>query len=536
MSGRRCSLGLVLVTFVLSLLLLTLSGAGAPAPQEPVYDLLIRGGRLLDGTGNPWYYADVAVRGDRIAAMGRLDGARARRVIDAAGRYVAPGFIDVHTHAGDGLVQTDRAGARTLLVQGLTTVVINPDGGGPVDLVRQRETMEGHGIGVNAAQLIGHGTIRSAVVGMEDRSATPAELERMRGLVRRGMEAGAFGLSSGPYYTPGAFSDTDELAAVAGVAAEYGGVHQSHVRDESAYTVGLLAAVEELIEISRRTGVRGIVTHIKALGPDVWGLSGEVVARIEAARAEGVPVWADQYPYEASSTSLAAALLPRWAEAGGRAALLARLDDPATLTRIKTEMAVNLGRRGGAARILLKAFGADPGASEHYLSEVAETRGLDPVDAAVGLLRLGSPGIISFNMDEKDIRTFMIQPWTMTSSDGELPRFGGGLPHPRAYGAFPRKIRRYVVEEGVLSLEQAVHSMTGLSAAVIGLQERGEVREGHFADLVVFDLAHVRDTATYEQPHAYAQGMDYVVVNGVVAIDDGVFQEGVRAGRVLRRR
>jgi len=286
--------------------------------------------------------------------------------------------------------------------------------------------------------------------------------------------------------------------------------------------------VEELIEVSRRTGVRGIVTHIKALGPGVWGQSAEVVALFEAARAEGIPVWADQYPYEASSTSLAAALLPRWAEAGGRAALLTRFDDPALSGRLREEMAANLARRGGADRIVLRTTG-------RTLAETADGQGTDPVTSALAILRVESPAIISFNMDEGDIRTFMVQPWTMTSSDGELPRFGGGLPHPRAYGAFPRKIRKYVLEQGVLTLEQAVHSMTGLSATVMGIAERGEVRPGCFADLLVFDPGRVRDTATYEQPHAYAEGMDVVIVNGRITIDAGVFTD-VRAGRVLRKR
>jgi N-acyl-D-amino-acid deacylase len=517
-----------LLALPLLLLLPFLPGGWSGRPQQaPEYDLIIRNGRLLDGTGTPWYRADVAVRGDRIAAVGDLRGARAVRVIEAADRYVAPGFIDMHTHAGEGLALADRADARALLAQGITTVVINPDGGGPIDLDRQRATLEAHGIGVNAAPLIGHGSIRSAVIGEEDRPATPSELERMRRLVRQGMEAGAFGLSSGPYYVPGAFSDTEELAAVAEVAAGFDGVHQSHIRDESDYSIGLPAAVEELIEVSRRTGVRGIVTHIKALGPGVWGQSAEVVARIEAARAEGVPVWADQYPYEASSTSLAAALLPRWAEAGGRAALVARFDDPTVAGRLREEMEANLARRGGADRIVLRTTG-------RTLAETAAAEGTDAVTAAIAILRQGSPAIISFNMDEGDIRTFMVQPWTMTSSDGELPRFGGGLPHPRAYGAFPRKIRKYVLEQGVLTLEQAVHSMTGLSATVMGIPERGEVRTGYFADLLIFDPARVRDTATYEQPHAYAEGMDYVVVNGRFAIDGGVFAD-VRAGRVLRK-
>ena len=530
-SGRRAGRGRS--GFVAGALVALLAITGCSGRSS--YDLIIRGGRVLDGSGNPWYYADIGVRGDRIAAVGDLSTARAARIVDAGGLYVAPGFVDVHTHVGSGLDTPDRSAGHPLLAQGITTVLVNPDGGGPVDLAQQRRDLLEDGLGVNVGMQIGHNVIRSRVIGSEDRDPTPAELDSMKLLVRAGMEEGAFGLSSAPFYSPGSFSKTEEIVALAAVAAEFGGTHQSHVRDESDYTIGLLDAVEEVITVSRETGVRGIVTHIKALGPHVWGYSEAVVERIKAARAEGLEIFADQYPYEASSTGLSAALLPRWAQAGGPRALRARLDDPETIARIRSAIVENLDRRGGASRIQFRRFEPDSTIEGRTLQMVADDMGLRAVDAAVALFKKGSPSIVSFNMNEDDIRTFMRQTWTMTASDGSLPRMNIGVPHPRAYGTFPRKIRKYAVEEGVVDLSFAIRSMTSLPVTVFRIPDRGSIRPGAFADLVVFDLNRLRDTAIYSAPHQLAEGMVHVLVNGRFAIRDGAFT-GDLAGRVLSRR
>jgi len=499
------------------------------------FDLLITGGKVLDGTGNPWHRADIGVLGDRIVAVGDLSEARASRTIDADGLYVAPGFIDVHTHAAGGLVTEEGSPARPLLAQGVTTAILNPDGQGPTDLVRQKHDLEEHGLGINVALMIGHGSVRRNVLGMEDRAPDSRELQAMSGLVRKAMEAGAFGLSSGPFYTPGSFAETGEITELARLAASYGGVHTSHIRDESDYSIGLLAAVEELITISRESGIPGVVTHIKALGPNVWGLSDEVVELINAARAEGLEIWADQYPYEASSTGLAPALLPRWAQAGGRAELVRRLDDPAERARIREAITANLQRRGGADRIVFSGSRAEPEIVGKSLHEVAENRGLGPVEAAMELFREGSPSIISFNMEEGDIATFMRQPWTMTSTDGDIPVGGNAMSHPRSFGTFPRKIRKYALAEGVLDLAGAIRSMTSLSATVFTIEDRGVVREGAFADLAIFDLDRLTDTATWEEPGRLAEGMVWVIVNGRPAVEEGAFTDEL-AGRVLSRR
>lgn len=518
----------------ISCLLLCGLAAPAAAQQEAAYDIVIRNGRLLDGTGTPWVRADVAVVGDRIVAVGDLSGARARRTIDATGLYVAPGFIDTHTHAASGLASRELSPAHPLLAQGITTAFVNPDGGGATDLTAQRAELLEHGLGVNVAQLIPHGSVRRAVVGSDDRAATADELDRMRRLVRAGMEAGGFGLSTGLFYTPGSFASTEEVIELAREAARYGGVYQSHIRDEADYDVGVVAAVDEVIRVAREAELPGIVTHIKVLGPRVWGYSSALVHRIERAREAGVEVFADQYPYEASATSLSAALVPQWALDGGRSAFLRRLDDPALRDSLAAGMADNLDRRGGADRIQFRRHRADPSVEGRTLAAVAGERGVDPVRAAMDLLREGGPAIVSFNMHPNDVRTLMRQPWTMTASDGALVPWGEGVPHPRGYGSFARKIRKYVVEEGVVDLATAIRSMTHMPATVYRLEDRGVIRRGALADVVVFDLERIDDPSVYTDPHQLAEGMVHVLVNGVPAVEDGGFTDAM-TGRVLTR-
>ena len=511
-------------------LILALLPLLAGCADDP-YDTLIQNGMVLSGSGSEAVMADVGIRGDRIAAVGDLDGALAERVIDAEGLYVAPGFIDLHSHASGGLTSEERSVAHALLAQGITTAVINPDGGGPTDLVRQREDLFEHGLGVNVVQLVPHASVRrEAMDGSHDRAPTDEEMDEMRRLTRQGMEAGAFGLSTGLFYTPGFYAETGEIVELARIAAEFDGVHSSHIRDESDYSIGVVGAVQEIIDISRESGVAGIVSHIKALGPNVWGESAEIVQRIQAARDEGIEVWADQYPYDASATGFTAALVPAWARDGGSDAMRERFHDPETAPRIREGIAENLARRGGADRIMFRGSGELVGLT---LEEVAEDRGQDPVDAAFEMIRDGeSPGIISFNMHEDDIGRLMRQEWTLTSTDGSLPAFGEGSPHPRGYGAFPRKLRKYVVEREVVDLPFAIRSMTGASAEAFRLGDRGALETGRIADLVVFDLALVNDPADFMEPHQYSEGMLYVMVGGALAIDGGDFTDAL-AGRIL---
>lgn len=499
--------------------------------QPLAFDLLIRNARVYDGMGNPWMRADVGIAGDRIAAVGPLDQASATRTIDAAGLALAPGFIDVHSHAAGGLATADLKHGQPVLAQGITTVVVNPDGGGPVDLAAQRANYTKQGIGVNVALMVPHGSIRREVMNMTDRDPSPQELARMVELTTAGMKAGAFGLSSGLYYAPGSYSKTAEVVAMARAAAEFHGVYSSHIRDESDYSVGVLAAVQEVIDIAEQAGLIGIVTHVKALGPASHGLSFAIVQRIEAARARGIQVYTDQYPYGASGTGITGALIPRWAQVAGRDAMLRRIrGDEAK--KILEEVRQNIARRGGAETLMISRYAVDPSIEGKNLAELADAAGTTPEQHALDLLQKGDASLVSFNMSERDIELLMRQPWTMTSTDGTLVPLGQGKPHPRAYGAFPRKLRLYVNERGVIDLPFAIRSMTSLPAQVFGMKDRGQVRAGAYADLVIFDPAQVNDTATYQEPHQLAAGMTHVIVNGVLVRDAGAFTDAL-PGRVL---
>jgi N-acyl-D-amino-acid deacylase len=488
----------------------------AGSAQPPRFDVLIRNARVMDGSGNPWIRADVGISGDRIAAVGRLDAATASRVIDAGDRVVAPGFIDVHSHALDGLLLPALHQGRPLIAQGVTTFVGNPDGGGPVDLAAQRAAIEAARPGPNVALLIGHGSIRQAVLADARREPTVEELERMKALVSRAMKDGAFGLSSGLFYVPGAFAKTDEVIALATIAAQAGGLYSSHVRDEGNYEAGVRASVQEVIRIADEAHTVGIVSHMKALGKDSWGLGPTLIRDMNDARARGVQVYADQYPYQASSTTLRAALTP-----GGAAPTEAVVGE-------------NLRRRNGPDAILIAHNAADPSLAGKTLTEIATLRRVTPVRAAIDLIGAGNARIVSFNMSEPDIEAIMKAPFTMASSDGGLPRPGIGHPHPRDYGAFARRLAVYVRERKVVPLEFAIRSMTSLPATVFGMTDRGVIRPGAFADVVIFDPAAIRDMATYAEPQKLAAGVSHVFVNGTAVLDAGTFTDAA-PGRVLRK-
>lgn len=515
--------------FAACLVAISLSASNQVDPSPP-YDVLIRGGRVLDGTGNPWRYADIAVQKGRIVAIGSLGKARATRVIDASGLYVSPGFIDVHSHAGGGLAD-DLNHARPLLAQGLTTVAVNPDGGGPVDIAAQRANYEKRGVGVNVAIFIGHGSVRQQVLGMSDRDPNKEDVLRMAFLVRTAMRAGAVGLSSGLYYAPGSYAKTEEVIELARVAAESGGVYSSHIRDEADYSVGVVAAVEEVIRIAEEARLPGIVSHMKALGPRSWGLAHVLTRRIDAARERGVEVYVDQYPYEASGTGIGGALIPRWAQVGGRAELLKRMRGPER-ARLLADIRANLQRRDGPEKLMISRYAADPSLEGLRLSEVAQTAGQSPEETALALLERGDAGLVSFNMSDDDLVHIMRQPYTMTCTDGDLVPMGQGKPHPRAYGAFARKLAVYVRERGVLDWASAIRSMTSLPASVFGMRDRGQLRPGAWADILVFDPQKVREVGTYLDPHHLAEGMVYELVNGQLVRDKGEFT-GALAGKVV---
>ena len=499
--------------------------------SDKTADVLIRNGTVHDGSGSTARTTDIAIRGDRIVLVGDASKWTAPRIIDAKGLIVAPGFIDPHIHVQGDLMSRERENRQAgyALMQGITTAITGNDGHGTFEIARQLETFQRDSIGPNAVLLVGHGAVRGNVLGAAAREPTPVELDSMRALVDKAMREGAFGFSSGLYYAPGSFAKTNEVIELAKVAARHGGYYDSHTRDESSYTVGLLASVQEAIDVGRGAKIPVNISHIKALGVDVWGKGPEVIAIVRKAQAEGVKVTADQYPWTASGTSLSAALLPRWAEAGGRDSLRARLEDPTTRTRVATEMRDNMRRRGGAASLLMTSVpnaAVRDAALGKTLEQYAQAKGQDPIDAAIDLIKVGGAGLASFNMNENDIETFMKEPWVMTGSDGS-----GG--HPRLYGTYPRKIRNYVLDKPVISMERMINGSTGQVADALGIPERGYLREGKIADVIVFDPKTIRDVATYVEPRKLATGMQWVFVNGVAAVANGQLT-GAMPGRGLK--
>lgn len=513
---------------------LLLAGCSSEAPSaREAADVLIRGGTVYDGGSGEAVVADVVIAGDRIVYVG-ADAERryaAERVIDAAGKVVAPGFIDPHTHPDTYLRSDDPAERRNLpwLMQGATTVMVGVDGHSSLEQAEDGAELEARGIGTNLASYVGFGSVRHAVLGDDARAPDEAELARMRALVAKNMCEGAFGLSTGLFYAPQSFASTEEVVAVAREAAARGGLYDTHLRDESSYSIGLLESVREAIRIGREAGMPVHIGHIKALGVDVHGQAQAVIDLIEAAQAEGLRVTADQYPWLASGTRLEAALLPRWSVDGGREALLRRLDDPATREKIRGEMRENLRRRGGADTLLLTSSGQDW--TGKTVAEVAAGWNLEPIDAALRIIETGGPAgrpgsaLISFNMDEADVKLFMRQPWVMTSSDGSDG-------HPRQYATFPKKYAKYVKREGVLSLAEFVHRSTGFTADTLGIELRGYLRPGYYADVVVFDPQGFAPKADYMNPRVLSEGVEQLFVNGVAAVRDGEPTDA-RAGRVL---
>lgn len=500
----------------------------AQTVREQQLDLLILHGKLVDGSGKKPRKADVGIRGDRIVFVGdaRKANLTAARTIDAVGLVVAPGFIDPHTHTLGDLSDPNHKSNEAYLMQGVTTVVTGNDGGSALNIGETLSKWEQQGIGTNAILLAGFGTIRGKVLGPTDAQPNAAQLEEMKQLVARAMDEGAFGLSTGLYYAPQSYSKTEEVIELSKVAAAKGGIYDTHMRDESSYSIGLLGSIKETIRIGREARIPVHISHLKALGPEVWGQSKQAIELIKQARKEGIEASACQYPYTASGTTLEASLVPRWAEVGGRAELIKRIDDPQVRPRLLAEMADNLKRRGGPESLLI-TDARDGQLVGKKLSEIANAQNKSPVEVALELIRSRDLAVASFNMNEKDIDRFMKQSFVTTCSDGSAG-------HPRKYGTFPRKLREYVYNRKLISLPFAVRNSSALTAETFRIPERGLIREGYFADVIVFDEKTVADRATYEQPELLSVGMKFVIANGKLAVDDGAYT-GALAGRALRR-
>ncbi|MBI3680010.1 MAG: D-aminoacylase [Acidobacteria bacterium] len=524
---------------MLVLLVLLASTPFSLSAQEPL-DVVITGGRVVDGAGNPYFFADIGIRGDAIAAIGRLASHPARLRIDASGLTVTPGFIDIHNHSIRDIF--DEPTAAGFLYQGVTTLIEGPDGSSPVPLKPMLDKLSQHRMSVNMGFCIGHGSIRRAVLNMENRKPTDQELARMQEMVREGMRDGAMGLSTGLFYTPANFAQTEEVIALAKTAAEYGGFHVSHIRDEGN---GILEAVKETIRIGEQGGLATQVTHHKIGGKMNRGRSAETIRLVEEARARGVDATIDQYPYTASHTSLGAALFPQWAFAGGNSALGERLEAPDTRAKIKAEIMRRIeNERGGGdpSNIVFTRCGplgnldagrsGDRSLEGKSLADVTRASGKEPTIAnaaemAIEIQKKGGCGAIFHWIHEEDIERILKYPHTMVASDGAI-RMG----HPRSYGTFARVLARYVREKKLISFEDAVRKMSGLPAQRLKLFDRGLIRPGMKADLVVLDPEKVLDQATFAKPFERAEGVRDVLVNGRLALHNGRITDG-RPGRVL---
>ncbi len=498
------------------------------------YDVLIINGRIVDGTGTPWYEADVAINDDRIVGIGDLSDRTASQLIDAAGLVVAPGFIDPHTHALRGIF--DVPNAESALLQGVTTLTEGNDGTSPFPIDEHYREIEEHQISPNWAVFVGQGTIRSQVIGPNDRDATAAEMEQMKAMVREAMEQGALGISTGLFYVPGSFTSTEEVIELSKIAAEYGGIYISHMRNEA---FALLDSVNETIRIGEEANIPVQMTHHKVIGVQNWGLSVDSLDLVDEARARGIDITIDQYPYTASQTSITA-LIPQWAQEGGREQLLYRIFSEETRPTIKNEV-VNLilyDRGGGDPKnVFISRNSWDPEMAGKNLAELTEEANMEPTpenaaDVVFDIIRGGGATAVYHAIGPDDVDRIMQHPATAIGSDGPVGIFGEGAPHPRQYGTFARVLGHYVRERGIISLEEAVKKMSSQTARRLSIHDRGLLTPGYFADIAVFDADEIIDKATFEDPHQYAVGMKYVLVNGELVVADGQ-HTGRRPGRIL---
>ena len=498
------------------------------------YDIVIRHGRVVDGSGNPAFFGDIAVKDGRIVSIGRVTG-EAKKEIDARGLIVAPGFIDVHTHA-DEIAEMPRA--ENFARMGVTTVVVGNCGGSTLDVAKFFREVEATNVSINVATLVGHNTVRrKAMGGSFDRPPTPEELKQMRALVDQAMKDGAVGLSTGLIYLPGVFAKTDEIVELAKVAAAYDGIYTSHMRYEDTE---IYKALDEVFRIAREAGIRAEVSHIKLSGPTAWGQADKVLAVIEKARAEGLDITEDQYAYTASSTGISQ-LIPESAFDGGQSHFLDILKDPEKKAKLVAEMKSNLKRKGRSdyAYSVIASYKHDHSLNGLNIVEAAKAKkGSDSLDAQIEMIleiqQNGGASGVFHGMSEEDLQTFLRHPNTMVACDSGLRVFGESVPHPRGYGNNPRVLARYVRELKVLRLEDAIRKMSSLPANTFHFSGRGELREGNWADIVLFDPEKVQDEAKYNDPHHYPKGIPYVLVNGVVVIDNGK-HTGAKAGQALRQ-
>ncbi|MEW2921783.1 D-aminoacylase [Muricauda sp. ANG21] len=502
----------------------------------PEYDILILNGTVYDGSGNAPIETDIAIKDSMIVAIGDLDESKAARILKVDGLAVSPGFIDMHTHLEPIM---ELPSCESHVRQGVTTALGGPDGSSPWPLKAYLDSLQAKGVGMNVAYLIGHNTVRKNVMGLENRAPTQDELQSMEAQIDSAMKEGAFGISTGLKYLPGAFSEVDEVIALSKVASKHGGIYTSHLREEG---LGLFDAVKEAIQISAEAEIPVVLTHHKGIGKPMWGKSVRTLAMVDSARAKDLDIKMDQYPYAASYTGISV-LIPSWSMAGGQEAFDERTTDPALRDSIKNGIVFNiLNDRGGSDldRIQFAKVEWQPELEGKTLKYWAEQKGLEPTvengaDLVIEAQLNGGASCVFHAMAEEDVTRIMQHPQTMIGSDGRLVEPGMGHPHPRWYGTFPRVLGHYVRERKTLELTEAIRKMTLLPAQSLNLRDRGLIKEGMRADITIFNPETIIDKATFEKPHQYPEGIDFVIVNGFFAVDNGEFHD-LRSGMILRKK
>nr|WP_288935957.1 D-aminoacylase [uncultured Allomuricauda sp.] len=503
--------------------------------NQDTYDILILNGNVYDGKGGDPIVTDIAIKDSIIVALGEFDNAKANKIIDASGLAVSPGFIDMHTHI-EPIMELNSCESHVR--QGVTTSLGGPDGSSPYPLKPYMDSLQNKGVGMNVAYLIGHNTIRRNIMGLENRAPTAEELQAMEAEVDSAMKDGAFGISTGLKYLPGAFSKVDEVISLSKVASNYGGIYTSHLREEG---LGLFDAVAEAIQISEQADIPVVLTHHKAIGKPMWGKSARTLAMVDSARAKGLDIKMDQYPYAASYTGISV-LIPSWARAGGQEAFEERVADPVLRDSIKNGIVFNiLNDRGGSDldRVQFAKVEWQPELEGKTLKYWCEQNDLEPsvengADMVIKAQLNGGASCVFHAMAEEDVERIMKHPFTMIGSDGRLVEPGMGHPHPRWYGTFPRVLGRYVREKNTLELSEAIRKMTYLPAQTLNLSDRGLIKEGLRADITIFNPETVIDKATFEKPHQYSEGIEFVIVNGGLAVENGEFKD-IKSGIVLRK-
>jgi N-acyl-D-amino-acid deacylase len=506
---------------VLSVLAVLISSVVGVIPQEPAYDMVIGNARVVDGTGNPWFRGSIAIKDGKIAKVGRFTTASSKYYIDAKNQIVAPGFIDVHAHTED---VYDQPSAENFIRMGVTSLVTGNCGGSVVNVDEFLGRIKQKPLAINLATLIGHNSVRQQAMGLDNRAPTAEEQAKMNSTVEQAMKDGAVGFSTGLIYLPGTFAKTEEVVEMAKAAAKYGGVYASHIRNEEARVV---EAINEAINIGEQANMPVEISHFKISSKNLWGKTPTTIGLVTAARERGLTVTVDQYAYPASSTGLDSRM-PSWVLAGGRAEGIKRLADPEQKKKVFEDMKKELKERGfkdySYARVA--SYRAEPKFNGKNIKEITkEVRGKDNLDNQIeqilDMYQKGGASMVFHSMNEDDVQNIMRQPFTMIASDSGVRAFGSGVPHPRGYGNNARVLGRYVRELKLISLEDAIRKMTSLPAQTFNLRDRGLIREGFAADLVIFDPATITDKATFEQPHQYAEGFSTIIVNGRVVFADG---------------